>query len=170
MKRRSLRDREDKSKKSRSTNEIVYGRLARSSSWFIHGKNWGPERRKTFLKLFTNSVEELQPEFMLLHSQSISPFLPLILISTNLGVLQQRTVAAPVKLKLEMETNIMNRKRILPSLFLIIFCPAILRFILEGMASGDQGTAGSQVIRHGFISLSGFPSLTFCCCLFVCFC
>lgn len=114
-------------------------------------------------------MEELEPESLSLHSQSIAPFLPLILISTNLGVLQQRTIAAQVKLKLEMETRIMNRQRILPSLLLIIFCPAILRFFLEGMTSGDQGTAGSQVIRHGFISLSGFPSLRFCCCcLFVC--
>jgi hypothetical protein len=46
----------------------------------------------------------------------------------------------------------------MPSLFLIIFYPAILNSILEGMTSGDEGTADSQVIIHGFISLSGsFP-------------
>ena len=54
-----------------------------------------------------------------------------------------------------METKILNRKRILPSLFLIIFCTAVLRFILEGMTSGYQRTAGSPVIMYRFI----FPSL-----------
>lgn len=50
-----------------------------------------------------------------------------------------------------MKTKILYRKRILSSLFLIIFCTAVLRFILEGMASGYQRMAGSQVIMYRFI-------------------
>ena len=86
-------------------------------------KTEAQKEEKPCLKLFTNSVE---PESMSLQSQPIAPFLPLILISTNLGVLQQRTRAAHVKLTLEMETKIMYRKRILTSLLLLTFAQQFL--------------------------------------------